>query len=197
MLSSSYYLIFAKEKKQQIIMQANTPNYNSQKAMQQGTILGLYWIATAAIYILGLSNAMLSVLFLILITFSPFFAAILVAKYRKQECDNKMTFLTAWSFLIIMYVCASLLFAVAQYIYFMFIDKGFFITFLQEQISLLQQVSELDSMTIDSLKQVGELWGQMTTSDIVLQFLSSNMMIAGIITPITAIFVKRTPKNSR
>lgn len=176
-------------------MQANTPNYNSQKAMQQGTILGLYWIATAAIYILGLSNTMLSALFLMMIIFTPFFAAALVVRYRKQECDNKMTFLTAWSFLIIMYVCASLLFAVAQYIYFIFIDNGFFMTFLQEQISLLQQVPELDPTTVDSLKQVAELWGEMTTSDIVLQFLSSNMMIAGIITPITAIFVKRTTKN--
>lgn len=177
-------------------MHTNTPNSNySQKAMQQGTILGLYWIAIGIIYILGLSNAVLSVLFLAMLAASPFFAAKLTARYRKQECGNTMTFIGAWSFLIIMYVCASLLFAVAQYIYFIFIDGGFFLSFLEEQINILQQIPELDAATIDAFKQIAEAWNQMTTSDIVLQFLSTNMMVTGILTPLTAIFVKRTPNK--
>lgn len=178
-------------------MQTETPTINyTQKAMQQGTIFGLYWIATAAIYLLGLSNASLSVLFLAMITVSPFLAGYLVVRFRKQECDNRMSFLNAWTFLVIMYICASFLFALAQYIYFAFIDGGFFISFMQEQIGALQQMPEVDSATKDALQQIITLWGQMSTADIVLQFLSSNIMIAGILTPITAIFVKRTPKNS-
>lgn len=178
-------------------MQTATSNINyTQKAMQLGTIFGLYWIATAIIYLLGLNNASLSVLFLAMITISPFLAGYLVIKFRKQECENRMSFLNAWTFLIVMYICASLLFALAQYIYFAFIDEGFFISFMQEQINALQQMPELDSATKDALQQIITLWGQMNTADIVLQFLSSNIMIAGILSPITAIFVKHTPKNN-
>ncbi len=175
-------------------MPDNSNNKNfSQRAMHNGTLLGILWIVTSITYIIGLSNIIFSFLFLMLVASSPVFAWYLAVRYRKKECGNQIKYLQAWTYLIIMYVCASLLTAVAQYIYFAFIDNGYFISFIQEQISVIQQMPQIDEATKNALQQVSELWGKLSISDIILQFFNSNMMLTAIITPLTAIFVRRNP----
>ncbi len=100
----------------------------SERAMYYGTIFGGVMIAANIFYLLGLSSSIFSTLFLLLILSSPFIAGRLAINYRKSEQDNQMTFIQAWHFLIIMYLCAALLTAIAQFIYFTFMVNGYFMS---------------------------------------------------------------------
>ncbi len=165
-------------------------NFNSE-AMYCGTMLGIFWILTSAIYIFGLSIPFLSSLFLMLLIASPFYAGFLAIKFRKHECNNSITFVKAWIFLLIMHLCASLLLAITQYIYLIYFDHGYLFGFVQEQINLVLELPDIDDATKELMEQTSELWSKITVKEIVIQLFYSNIMITGIITPIIAFFVKR------
>lgn len=169
----------------------STYNNFNREAMYCGTMLGLLWILTSAVYLAGLEDPIFSFIFLALLTASPFYAWHLAVRYRKRECNNNITLSGAWIFLIIMYICASLLSAVAQHIYFIYFDNGYLLGFMHEQLNLLQEQPGVDEATKILLAHTQELLGEITTKDIVMQLLTSNIMLSFVITFITALFVKR------
>ena len=59
---------------------------------------------------------------------SPFFLAIRLKRFRDQARDGAISFRRALAFCILAFFYASLLFAVAQYVYFRYIDNGFLVS---------------------------------------------------------------------
>ena len=118
-------------------------NALTQAAMKYGTQLGLLWIAIFAIYIKALTTPDMSLIFLILLIASPIFAGYLGVKYRKKECGNKLNFISSWALMIIIYLCAALLAAIACYVYFQYIDNGLALSAFKEQIDAYQTM-EID-----------------------------------------------------
>lgn len=174
-----------------MITKKSDNNIFNREAMFRGTLLGVFWILMSAIYMMGLNTPILSYLFLVMFVASPFYAGYMAVNYRKRECNNSMTFVKAWLFLIIMYICASLLSAIVQYLYLVYIDNGYLFGVIQEQLDFLLKEPTIDDITKEALKQVSEIWNNTTAKDIVVQILSSNVMLTGIIAPITALFVKK------
>lgn len=163
----------------------------SERAMYYGTIFGGVMILTNIAYIIGLRVEAFSTIFLLLTAASPFIAGRLAATYRKRERNNSINFVQAWLFLVIMYICAAILTAIAQYIYFALIDNGFFMEFIQEQFSLVLETEGLDDAVKDEIRTTANLLAAMSTRDIILQIFSTNIIISPIITFIIAIFVRK------
>ncbi len=160
-------------------------------AMQSGTYLGLLWCAMYASFLGGFTNTIYTLCFFALYIASPFYAAYLTKNYRRQQCDNIISFSQAWIFLFIMYVCASLLSALAQFIYFRFFDNGYFIQTIQQMLETLNAYPET---TGDMNREIGNainMFSKLSNKDIVFNFLSSNIMNAIILPTIIALFVKR------
>ena len=174
-----------------MITEKSDNNIFNREAMFRGTMLGVFWILMSAIYMMGLNTPILSYLFLAMFVASPFYAGYMVVNYRKRECNDKMTFVKAWLFLIIMYICASLLSAIVQYLYLVYIDNGYLFGVIQEQLDFLLNEPTIDDITKEALKQASEIWNNTTAKDIVVQILSSNVMLTGIIAPRKALFVKK------
>ena len=172
-------------------MEQNNAKSLSERAMYYGTIFGGVMILTNIAYIIGLRVEAFSTVFLLLTAASPFIAGRLAATYRKRERNNSMGFVQAWLFLVIMYICAAMLTAIAQYIYFALIDNGFFMQFIQEQFSLVLEAEGLDDAVKDEIRTTAHLLAAMSTRDIILQIFSTNIIISPIITFIIAIFVRK------
>lgn len=170
----------------------NSRNDFSREAMQYGTILGFIWIVASAMYLIGLSTPSAMLLFIVIILSTPFLAGRWTIKHRKNECDNKMDFIQAFTFLFIMFMCASLLTSVSHYIYFRFIDNGYLIQLVNDSIDLALQSSEILSIeNIEILQQTKNILNEVTPMDWTLSFLSTNIICGAILSPIIALFVKK------
>lgn len=163
----------------------------SERAMRYGTLLGLATIFTNLFYLLGLKLPFFSTLFLLFLIAIPFFAGRITIIYRKRERENHLRFSEAWLFLLIMFLCAAILSAIAQLIYFQFFDKGFFIEFLLEQFNTLTEMETVDAALQEQLTSTAELLKALKPRDIVMQIFVTNITFAPIITFIIALFVKK------
>ncbi len=163
-------------------------NILTQAAMKYGTYLGILWIITFAIYIQALSTPSLSIIFLILLISSPIFAGYLGIKYRKSECDNQIGFISSWALMIIIYLCAALLAAIACYIHFRFLDNGMALSMFKEQIDTYQSLEISEEMK-KSFTDTYNILANMSASDICIQYFLSNVFISTFLAPITALAV--------
>ena len=159
--------------------------------MYYGTIFGLIMVFANVSYILGLQSSLFSMLFLGITIASPFIAGRFAATYRRRELDDRITFVQAWFFLMVMYSCAAILTAIAQFIYFKYIDGGYFMQTILQQFDIVQNTDGIDATLKEQIEATASLLKTMGTRDIVLQFFSTNIVITPFITIIIAIFVKR------
>lgn len=162
-----------------------------ERAMFYGTLFGVIMIFTNIFYLLGLKIQFFSTLFLILMVSSPVIAGRMALIFRRRECDNRLPFAGAWSFLMIMYVCSAILTAIAQFVYFRFADNGFFMETILQQFGELLSVEELSSALKEQLQTTSEMLKMLTCRDIILQIFSTNILLSPIITVIIAIFVQK------
>ena len=167
----------------------------SERAMYYGTILGLVMILTNIFYLIGLKSSIFSTLFLLLFVSTPFIAGRLTVLYRKRERENCIKFAEAWLFLLIMFLCGFILSAVAQLIYFLFIDGGYFINFLLEQFGTITNTEEIDPGLKEQVATTAELLKTLGARDIVLQIFVTNIMFSPIITLLITIFVAKTSQK--
>lgn len=163
----------------------------SERAMFYGTIFGAVMITTNIFYLQGLSSQIFSTLFLIFILSSPVIAGRLAANCRKKEMEDKMSFTQAWQFLLIMYVCAAILTAIAQFVYFTFLDNGYFLSTILQQFDTLIDIPEIDETLRGELTKTADLMRSLSNRDIIMQIFGTNIIISPIITFFIAIFVKK------
>lgn len=165
--------------------------------MHCGTLLGMLWTAMYASCILGFTSLLFTLLFLFMNLSSPFYAGYLAVQYRKRHCNNNMGFIQAWTFVLIMYVCASLLAAVVQFVYFRFMDNGYFFLVISEISGIIKDNPAIIGDMAVQFETAFNSLAAMTTSDIVTNMLSTNIMNATILAPIIAIFVRKTKNENR
>ena len=124
-------------------------------ARVDGTYVGILWIASFACYLGGLSSPMLGLVGGILAVASPFFAAKRLIKFRDDIRDGEISGRRSMLYYALMFFYASLLFALAQYLYFAFLDGGYL---MREYTSMLsspemKQAMQAYGMTADQLME--------------------------------------------
>ena len=167
--------------------------YNS--AMLGGTLLGLLWIAMYASCIAGFGSPLFTLLFLALNIASPFYAGHLAKSYCRNVCNGIFPFGKAFTFIFVMYFCASLLSAVAHFVYFQFLDNGFIMQLLMETSKIMEEnKAQFGELGTEFNKSV-ELFLSIGTKGIVFNMFTSNIMNGIILSAIIALFVKRSPQQ--
>ena len=145
-------------------------------------------IAAFAIYIKALTTPGLSFLFLAMLVASPIYAGYLGIKYRKRECDNHLGFINSWALMIIIYLCAAVLSAIACYIYFQYMDNGATLSTFKEQIDAYQTMDIGEDMK-KAFTDTYNILAGLSASDICIQFFLSNIFISTFLSPLTALVV--------
>lgn len=170
-------------------------NYLQKYAMHFGTYMGIYWILKFVLFPLGFRIPFFSFLFIILTLAVPFIGYFYVKTYRDKVCGGGLSFLSAVIFTIFMYMFASLLVAVAHYVYFQFIDNGFIIESYTQLWNELMATSpslisnkEIIEETIDTLRSLNP-------SNITLQLLSWDVFWGSLLSIPTGLMVMKKAEN--
>lgn len=166
-------------------------------ARYDGLALAALWVASFACYIIGLSSPLWTLVGMVLAVVSPFFVARRLRFFRDIAREGSISFMRGWVFVVFVFFYASLLFALAQYAYFAFLDKGYLLEtinslFENEQTRQMIDQNGMGSMLRDSLTEIR----QMRPIDIALNMLTSNIMVGMLLGLPIAAMMKRTANKA-
>jgi len=170
----------------------------AESAMRDGTILGCLWTVTFALSIVMLKmlvngqGLLMSFAVLAMTLMSPFVAYKLAAKHRDNERDGAMTVGEAWTYIAIMYLCAILLSAIAQYVYYAYIDPSSF-SDLSAQFAAFAVSNGMDETSIRMFTDAFDKMGQQSTGEMLLSIITGHLSRDLIIATILALIVKKNP----
>ena len=166
--------------------------------MYFGTYLGIYMILKFILFPLAFIIPFLSFLFLGLTLAVPFVSYYYLKTYRNKAKGGYINFWEAYSFCIRVYFYASLLVAIAHFIYFQYIDQGFIIDHLYAQVNtLLEAGAEHEDFEAlkESLMTTLDNFASLSPRDLTFNNLSFNITFGFIIGIPTALLVRK--KNIR
>ena len=155
--------------------------------------MALVWVASFAFYVAGISNPVYAMAAMALMVVTPFFVGRRLKRFRDEDRDGIISLRRGWAFVILVFFYAAILLAVAQYIYFAYMDQGYlmssFSTMLQspEGKQLLERYGMQQTIDESMTAMAG-----MRPIDYALNVLTVNIM-AGIVLglPIAALMQRR------
>lgn len=168
-------------------------SYLHRYAILFGTYLGLFWVFKFVFFPLGLSQPTFLMMFFWGLTIAgPLMGYHLVKLYRDRVLGGRIGFIHAFTFSLFMYMYASLLVAVAHFVYFAFIDQGHvynsytqIISSLQvEDASGIEQYKEQLQIILDALAQLKPI-------EITVEMLTNNLFFGSILSMVTALILKK------
>ena len=168
-------------------------------ARQDGALLSLMWIGAFVCYIQGLTYPMLGMAAMVFIFGSPFFAASRLRHFRDYAREGIISFSRSYAYTVLIFFYAGILFAVAVFLYFAFLDHGFLLSKIMETVQSTEgrqmiQMYGMEKDVNDSLKTLSEL----RPIDYALNMLTINIITGFILgLPIAALMQKnvKTLKN--
>lgn len=163
-----------------------------QHTMYFGTIMGFFWIVKFILFPFGLDNPSLMFLFIALSMTVPYVGYRMARSFRDNICGGSLTFAQSWIFMIFMYFFASMLIAVAHYIYYRFIDNGHLADTYAHSYEQLKAIpGMIDKIEQYPYQEMIDALYNLTPIEITMQLLSSNMLFCSIIALVTAPFVAK------
>lgn len=145
-----------------------------------GALLAVVWTLSFIFYVAGTANPLFMMAGMVLAVASPFFAAIRLRLFRDKALGGGISFRRAYAYVTLMFFYAALLFALAQFAYFQYIDKGYL---------ALQMNNVLTDASTKALLQQSGLWQDVENAistlssirpiDFALNYLSMNI-VAGL-----------------
>jgi hypothetical protein len=167
-------------------------------ARQDGTFLGLMWIASFACYVGEFHYSPLGMLAMILAVISPFFLVMRLKKFRDNVRDGEISFRRAFWYCLFCFFYASLLFALSQYVYFAFIDNGFLVQQYNTMMSTPEAKQLMNLYKVANEMEDGiSAFARLTAIEKALNFLTMNITIGFILSfPIAAIMKSKVKLNN-
>lgn len=131
-----------------------------------------------------------------LAVFSPFFIAMRLRRFRDNIREGCISFRRAYVYSLSVFCHAALLFAVAQYVYFAFIDNGYLVNCMTEvlkdpQARLIIQGYGMEKAVDESLQALRSV----RPIDYALNNLTLNMMMGMLFSLPIAAIMKRERMN--
>ncbi len=177
------------------------PEYIQLKAFarQDGALLALLWMATFLLYIIGVQNQMLGLAAVLLMVYTPFFVGERLGKFRDYGREGIISFRRAYAYTVFVFFYGGVLFAVAQYVYFAFMDNGYLLSQFSKMVTseetqkMLQQYGMTEMMN-ESLKEMSNI----RPIDYALNMLTVNISVGFILgVPISLIMQRNTVKGEK
>ena len=105
------------------------PEYIQLKAYarQDGFFLALLWIGCFAGYIIGLTSQFMAMASMLMVITTPFFVASRLKKFRDEGREGIISFGRGYAYTIFVFFYGAVLLAVAQYLYFAYMDNGYLV----------------------------------------------------------------------
>ncbi len=157
-------------------------------ARQDGALLSLLWIASFAC-VLGMPQSMMGSLLAIA---TPFFTSWRLCKFRNYALDGIISFRRGYVYSVYTFCYAAVIFAIAQYIYFRFLDHGTFCTMLTDSINTMMPLYERSGISKEDLSESLSLISTTTPIQWAFTFMVQNICIGTVVSlPIAAVCARR------
>lgn len=157
-------------------------------ARQDGFLLFLLWMASFAVIITSPTSSWGSLLAMA----TPFYVGYLLARFRNYALDGAISFRRGLAFSLYTFFYASLLFAVAQYVYFRYLDNGAMMSMLIASVKTLEPFYRAQGFSVNELQNSLTMIGQLTPIETAFVFMTQNMLIGAILSVPIAWIGKRT-----
>ena len=177
----------------------NVENYKQLRAFsaQYGAVVGLMWIISFAFYIIGLTRPLVGNVALLIGLLSVVVAGFLIRKFRNEV--SPLRFSQSWWMATLIYLYASLLMAVGQFIYFRYIDNGLLLetysNLMQQPEAMALMQSMMPGEDVEAaMRQTLEVLGNITPIQLTFEFLIYNLLL-GFLLAIPTAWIGRRGKN--
>lgn len=161
-------------------------------ARQDGLLLSIVWMAgfACAVYAPELPWGSLLALS------TPFLVGWRLVKFRNYALGGAISLRRGYAFSAYTMLYAATLFALAQYLYFRFLDGGRFLAVISEGVRTLETVYQGNAAELRMIEQSLGMMQSVTPIEWAFVFLTQNAAIAAVISlPIAALCARRTCKT--
>lgn len=164
-----------------------------RSAMNDGTLMGLFWIGKFVLFPIGLTHAWAQLLFFALTIYVPFLGYRFCRNFRNHWDMGCISFTNAFYYTLLLYGFASMLAAAGHYLYFQFIDDGYIIdTYIDMWAQLKASAGDALAPIIDQYDKTLELIASLTPLEITFQLFANNLFSCVILALITALIARRS-----
>ncbi len=147
-------------------------------ARVDGALLSLLWIASFCCYIIGLTHQWASLIALFMILMSPFYVAKRLRIFRDTIREGVISFMRSWLYVVLVFLYGSLLFSLAVFAYFQFLDHGYVLHVLQQMMETPEMTEVLKQYQMeDAMSQMMMEISSVRPIDIAFNFLITNMFM--------------------
>ena len=115
-------------------------------------------------------------------------------RFRNGALDGHISFRRGLVFSFYTFFYASLLFAVAQYVYFRFFDNGALLSMMLATVKQLEPVYKANGMSLNELRQSINAIGQLSPIEIAFVFMMQNFLFGLIMSFPIALICQRGMK---
>ena len=174
------------------------PEYIQLKAFarQDGALLALLWVFTFLLYIIGINNPMLGLAAMMLMVYTPIFVGGRLGKFRDYGREGLISFRRGYAYTVFVFFYAGVLFAIAQYLYFAYMDNGYLLSQFSKMVTsdearqLLKQYGMTEMMD-ESLREMSGI----RPIDYALNMLTVNISLGFILgVPISLVMQRSEPR---
>ena len=159
-------------------------------ARQYGFFLFLLWMASFVAYFTNPASSWGSLLAMS----TPFVVGWFLVRVRNGALDGHISFRRGLVFSFYTFFYASLLFAVAQYVYFRFFDNGALLSMMLATVKQLESVYKANGMSLNELRQSINAIGQLSPIEIAFVFMMQNFLFGLIMSFPIALICQRGMK---
>lgn len=164
-------------------------------ARQDGVFLALLWLCSFLLMVLAPASSLGGLLALA----TPFFVGWLLVRFRNHALGGFISFRRGLAFSWFTFFYASLLFAVAQYVYFRYFDHGAMMGMLVTSIKALEEVYRANGAAtarqLGELRQAMTLVGQLSPIELAFIFMMQNIFSGAVLGFPIALVCRRAPHS--
>lgn len=161
-------------------------------ARQDGALLSLLWIASFAFMIYMPQSPFGSLLMLA----TPFFAGWRLIQFRNYALEGVISFRRGLAYSLHTFFYASAIFALAQCLYFVFLDNGSFMTMLSETMNAMTALYKSNGIDTTALSNDMSRLSSFSPYEWTFMFFTQNIFIGAILSLFIAAICTRRGKNT-
>ena len=168
-------------------------------ARVDGALLAVLWVVSFACYVAGIANPLYGIVAIVLMVATPFFVCRRLGKFRDEGRSGVISMKRGWAYSVYVFFYAAILLALAQYVYFAYIDQGYLLMTLTKIVSSPEAKLALEQYGLQqTMTENLDAMAKMRPIDYAVNVLTVNILIGIVLgLPIGALMQRSKVNTSK
>ena len=147
-----------------------------------GAMLAVVWIGSFACYVAGMATPFYGMVAMVLMLSTPFFVGIRLGKFRDVGLGGLISMRRGWAYSVYVFFYAAVLLALAQYVYFAYIDQGYLMMAFTQALSTPDAKQMIENAGMQqAIKESLQSMGELRPIDYALNVLTVNILLGIVV----------------